>query len=112
MEGDLLLTAVCWSVLGAGIGIAWPHLASLIIAFSPESEREAAGAFVTLPQIGAAALGAAFAGMVANITSLPKATTRADVSIAAFGLFATFAFAPLLAAFTANRVLRPRNLLP
>jgi len=102
---DLALTAVCWSVFGAGIGMAWPHLASLLIVFSPESEREAAGAFVTLLQIGAAALGAAFAGMVANITGLPNATTRADVSVAAFGLFATFAVAPFLAALTANRVL-------
>ena len=106
---DLSLTAVCWSVFGSGIGMAWPHLASLLIAFSPEPEREAAGAFVTLLQIGAAALGAAFAGMVANITGLPKATTRADVSIAAFGLFAAFAVAPLLAAFTASRILRRGN---
>jgi len=106
---DLALTAVCWSVFGAGIGMAWPHLASLLIVFSPESEREAAGAFVTLLQIGAAALGAAFAGMVANITGLPNATTRADVSVAAFGLFATFAIAPFLAALTANRVLSHLN---
>ena len=106
---DLPLTAVCWSVFGAGIGMAWPHLASLLIASSPESEREAAGAFVTLLQIGAAALGAALAGMVANITGLPTATTRADVSIAAFGLFTAFAVAPLLATFTASRVLRYEN---
>jgi MFS family permease len=106
---DLALTAVCWWVFGAGIGMAWPHLASLLIVFSPESEREAAGAFVTLLQIGAAALGAAFAGMVANITGLPNATTRADVSVAAFGLFATFAVAPFLAALTANRVLSHLN---
>ena len=106
---DLPLTAVCWSVFGAGIGMAWPHLASLLIALSPEPEREAAGTFVTLLQIGAAALGAAFAGMVANITGLPKATTRADVSIAAFILFATFAVAPLLATFTASRILNHEN---
>ena len=105
-NSNLPLTALCWAVFGGGIGLTWPHLASLLIASSPESERQAAGAFVTLLQIGAAAFGAALAGMVANMTGLPKATARADVAIAALGLFATFAVAPLLAAVTANRVLR------
>ena len=106
---DLPLTAVCWSMFGAGIGMTWPHLASLLIASSPESERKAASAFVTLLQIGTAALGAALAGMVANVTGLPKAITRAEVSIAAFVLLATFVVAPLLATFTTNRVLRHEN---
>jgi MFS family permease len=92
-------------MFGGGVGMSWPHLASLLIALSPEAEREGAGAFVTLLQIGAAAFGAALAGMIANITGLPKVTTHMDIMIAAFGLFATFAAAPLLATFTANRVL-------
>jgi len=105
LRSDLPMTAVSWAMFGGGVGMTWPHLASLLITFSPESERGAAGAFVTLLQIGAAAFGAAFAGMVANLTGLPEATTRADIAVAGFGLFATFAVAPLLATFTANRFL-------
>jgi len=109
-KSDLPLTAVCWAMFGGGVGISWPHLASSLIECSPASEREAAGAFVTLLQIGGAALGAAFAGMVANMTGLPMASSRAGVTVAAFGLFTTFAVAPLLAAFFANRFLRDDNL--
>jgi MFS family permease len=108
-KSNLPLTAVSWAMFGGGVGMTWPHLASLLVALSPEPKREAAGAFVTLLQIGAAAFGAAFAGMAANITGLPNATTRAEVTIAAFGLFATFAVAPLVATFTASRVLRHEN---
>ena len=108
-RGDLPLTAICWAMFGGGLGISWPHLASSLIACSPVSEREAAGAFVTLLQIGGAALGAAFAGMVANMTGLPMATSRTGVAVAAFGLFTTFAVAPLLAVFFANRFLRDDN---
>jgi len=107
---DLPLTAVCWAMFGGGVGISWPHLALSLIECSPTSEREAAGAFVTLLQIGGAALGAAFAGMVANMTGLPMAISRTDVAGAAFGLFTTFAVTPLLAVFFANRFLRGENL--
>ena len=54
------------------------------------------------------ALGAALAGMVANLAGLTDPGGVGGVSRAATWLFGVFALAPVLGVFTALRVVRPR----
>ena len=105
-SGSLLATALFWSLFGASVGMAWPHLASRLIGYSPRTERASAGGFVTTLQILAGTLGAAFAGMAANLAGLGTSKAPADVAQGGLLLFASFALPPLIAIFTSARLLR------
>lgn len=93
-------------LVGGGIGIAWAHLAALLMATAPAAERDAAGPFITTTQTLAAVFGSAAAGMVANLAGLAGATTPQAVAAVAPILFGTLTVFPLAACFTGWQALR------
>lgn len=101
-----------WSVLapitaalaavGFGVGLGWPHLLTRVLKVAPNDEQDLASASITTVQLFATAVGAALAGMVANLGGLTHPGGVAGTSGAAFWVFAVFALAPLAALKTAT----------
>ncbi|MFO2465585.1 MFS transporter [Pseudomonas sp. 15FMM2] len=107
----LTITPICLALgaIGLGIGLAWPHLLTRIFQVAPAGEQDLAAASITTVQLFATALGAALAGMVANIAGLTDPGGITGMASAAGWLFGIFALAPALAIFTALRVARLRS---
>lgn len=106
--GWLTVTPICLALVavGFGVGLAWPHLLTRVFQVTTASEQDLAGASITTVQLFATALGAALAGMVANLAGLTHPAGVAGTANAAGWLFGVFAVAPGVAIFTALRVIR------
>ena len=107
-EGNwLALTPICLALgaIGLGVGLAWPHLLTRVFQVSSAGEQDLAAASITTVQLFATALGAALAGMVANIAGLTDPGGIVGASSAATWLFGVFALAPMLGILTVYRVL-------
>jgi len=102
----LMPICVALVAIGLGVGMAWPHLLTRVFQVAPTGEQGMAAASITTVQLFATALGAALAGMVANVAGLTDPGGIAGTANAAVWLFGLFAFAPILAIFTAVRVVR------
>lgn len=103
----LALAPICLALvaIGLGVGLAWPHLLTRVFQVSSAGEQDLAAASITTVQLFATALGAALAGMVANIAGLTDPGGIVGASSAATWLFGVFALAPMLGVLTARRVL-------
>ncbi|MFD4179782.1 MFS transporter [Rhodococcus sp. NPDC058514] len=87
---------------GAGIGVAWPHLATFAMgAADDEVEGGKAAAAINTVQLVCNAVGSALAGVLVNLGG-----SMADSARLLFGFFAAFAAAGVL---TAWRSTRPRS---
>jgi MFS family permease len=94
----MLAWALALGVAGAGIGIAWPHLAtSAMSAVSDPVEAGKAAASVSTVQLIANAFGAAIAGLLVNLGG-------ADMVRSAHLLLFGFAIVALLGVVSAARV--------
>lgn len=100
---DLAPICLALLVIGLGVGVAWPHLLTLVLKTAPLHEQELAGASITTIQLFATAAGAALAGIVTNAGGLVDPGGVDGTARAARWLFWTFAIAPLLGVFVANR---------
>ena len=80
--GTLAPICLALMAIGLGVGQAWPHLLTRVL------------------------LGAALAGMVANVAGLTNPAGAAGIANAAAWLFGVFAFTPILVVFTTRRVIR------
>lgn len=89
--------AVALAAVGFGVGLGWPHLLTRVLKVAPDDERDLASASITTVQLFATAIGAALAGMVANLGGLTDLGGVAGTSAAAFWLLAVFALAPFAA---------------
>lgn len=89
--------AVALAAVGFGVGLGWPHLLTRVLKVAPDDERDLASASITTVQLFATAIGAALAGMVANLGGLTDPGGVASTSAAAFWLLAVFALAPFAA---------------
>ncbi len=94
--------------VGFGMGFAWPHIVTAVYEFAPEGEAEKASSSITTVQLFAAALGAALAGLTANLAGI-EASSEGGVALATTWLFGLFALLPVLAVLTARRVRRARR---
>jgi MFS family permease len=103
-----LLAPACVGLVsvGLGIGLAWPHVVTQVFRNAPASEQDVAAGAITTVQLFATALGAAAAGMVANLGGLTAPGGTAGVANAAFWLFAVFTLAPAACIVIARRVVR------
>ncbi|MET4697603.1 MFS family permease [Constrictibacter sp. MBR-5] len=101
----LLPTAVSFFVVGTGIGLCWAHLGNLLIGAARDGEHDLTASFISTGQLIALAFGAALAGMVANTAGLPLARASGEITTAAAWLYGSFAVAPALAFFAAQRAL-------
>jgi MFS family permease len=73
LDGDILTVAEVSLLLfgmGAGIGLGWAHLVTLLLTRSDPAEADKASASVNLIQSLGAAFGAAIAGVIANTAGL------------------------------------------
>ncbi|KQQ54535.1 MFS transporter [Pseudomonas sp. Leaf127] len=106
----LALAPLCMALvaIGSGVGMAWPHLLTQVFQVAPAGEQNLAAASITTVQLFATALGAALAGMVANVAGLTDPGGTEGVANAAAWLFGLFALAPMLAVFIAWRVINQR----
>ncbi|MFL9887838.1 MFS transporter [Paraburkholderia agricolaris] len=95
--GTLALCAALTSV-GLGVGIGWPHLLTRVFTAAQPGEENLASLSITTIQLFAMAFGSALAGLVANGAGLTTLAPLPGAQHTALWLFATFAFAPLLAA--------------
>lgn len=109
--GWLTLAPICLALvaIGLGVGLAWPHLLTRILQVAPAGEQALAASSITTVQLFATALGAALAGMVANLAGLTEPGGIPGMANAAGWLFGVFAFAPVLAVLTTLRVIRTRH---
>ncbi|THK34796.1 MFS transporter [Ensifer sp. MPMI2T] len=90
------------AAVGFGIGVAWPHIVTAVYAAAPAGEEEKAAASITTIQLFAASLGAALAGMTANLAGVGEGTTEGATSTAIW-LFGLFSLAPALGIASARR---------
>lgn len=93
----LAALVVALLLIGFGVGLAWPHLLTRVLHVAPEDEQNLAASAITTIQLFATALGAAVAGMIANLAGLTNPGGVEGAATAAHWLFLLFAIAPLLA---------------
>ena len=105
----LLPICIALVVVGVGVGIGWPHLLTRVLQVASKDEQSLASASITTVQLFATALGAALAGMVANMAGLTNPGGIPGTTTAAVWLFAVFALAPLVALISALRLARVRT---
>ncbi|WP_222887773.1 MFS transporter [Enterobacter sp. C2] len=107
-QGDwTVLSFICLglALVGFGIGLGWPHLLTRILQVVPDEDQDAAATSITTVQLFATALGSALAGMLANMGGLTVPGGTEGSSSAAMLIFAIMAAAPLLAIFSAKKVI-------
>jgi MFS family permease len=96
--GSLALVAATLVPVGAGVGLAWAYLASLMIASAKDAERDLAGAFISTLQLIAQAFASALAGLVANLAGFADPALGAAGAVrGVFWLFLAFAALPAAA---------------
>lgn len=102
------LAPICISLLliGFGVGLAWPHLLMRVLTNTPRAELGLASASITTVQLFTTALGAALAGMVANLAGLSNPGGVIGTSNAAHWLFIGFTLMPVIALITARQSVR------
>nr|WP_231989032.1 MFS transporter [Pseudomonas synxantha] len=94
--------------VGAGIGLAWPHLLTRVLESVAEDEKELAGASITTVQLIATAIGAALAGMIVNLGGFSSPGGVAGASSAAAWLFGVYAALSLLIFVSVRPVIRSK----
>ncbi|HYW58574.1 MAG TPA: MFS transporter [Polaromonas sp.] len=99
-----VLVPICLAMLALGfaVGIAWPHLSTRVLQIAPPGEENLAASSIMTVQLFATAMGAALAGLVANLGGLSSPGGVQGTAGAALALFGGFAVAPLLCLFTAR----------
>ena len=107
--GAQTLTPICLALtlIGLGVGLAWPHLLTRVFQVAPDGEQDLASAAITTVPLFATAFGAALAGMVANIAGLTEPGGIEGTASAAVWLFGVFALAPVMGILIARRVVQP-----
>lgn len=81
---------------GAGVGIAWPHLAALVMQAAPNDETDLASASIMTVQLVATALAAALAGMVLNMSGIASPEGAANAARWLLALVVVMPLASLL----------------
>ncbi|WP_317203951.1 MFS transporter [Janthinobacterium sp.] len=105
----LALICVALTLVGFGIGLGWPHLLTRVLQGAAAQDQNAAAASLTTVQLFATALGAALAGMIANLAGLNDPGGAEGAVRAARWMFALFSVAPALALLTALRATAARR---
>lgn len=96
-------------LMGSGMGLGWPHLVTKIYQTAPPDQQDLAAGAITTVQLFATALGAALAGLVANLAGMTNPDAIAGGQKAALWLFGLFTLAPFLAIWTTRTAVRPAN---
>lgn len=100
----LIGAAVGLFALGAGIGLAFQHLQTRILATASLAENNRVSAAIGMVQLFASGLGAAIGGFTMNAAGLPEASDPADFSHVAIWLFAVFAMIGAVGVFLGRTI--------
>lgn len=107
------IIGLCLTLMGFGIGFAWPHLGPRIFAFAPEGEKDVAAASITIVLMTTYSFGSALGGVVTNLAGIADPGGVAGASDAAGWLFTVFTLPPMVAALLIRRLLaRPADEAP
>lgn len=93
---SLILLAAILILAGAGVGLAYPHLAARVLKNAPSGEEDNAASGIMTVQLCATAFGGAIAGLTVNVAA-GGTEGEVDFSNAAFWLFLVVAIAPAIA---------------
>ncbi len=108
--GLLLSVSAGLTLVGFGLGVGWPHLSTLVFQTTSGHDQEIAASAMTTVQMFAAALGAALAGMIANLTGFAQGAettmSNTELSNTASWLFILFALTSVPAVFSAIKVVQ------
>ena len=111
--GDSTVGAVGLAVIGAslfamgfGIGLAFQHLSTSVLASGTEADNDRTSAALGMVQLFASGAGAAIGGVIVNAAGLPLATEIGGVEQAARWLYWSFALITALAIPLSWRVIR------
>ena len=88
---NLAPICIALAIIGLGVGLTWPHLLTGIFKRADAEDQNLASASVTMVQLFTTALGAALAGMVANMAGLTNPGGFVGTANAALWLFSGFA---------------------
>lgn len=82
--------ALALILVGGGIGVAWAHLANLMMAHAREGEHDISSAFISTNQMIANSFASALAGMIANLGGFagPSVSSAGVVRAVAWVFFA------------------------
>jgi MFS family permease len=100
----LLGAALALFLLGAGIGIAFQHLSTRILASASSADNERVSAALGMTQLFASGLGAAIGGVAVNAAGLPQASDAGGIGFAAVCLYLVFAVLTVLGIPLALRI--------
>lgn len=102
---SLVAISVGLLLVGLGIGITFSHLLTRVLSLAPPHEQAGAASAMTTVQLVATAFGAAFGGVITNLTGYANLESG-GTALAAGWYYWLFSLAPLLAFLTALRVAR------
>lgn len=101
-----LLTLLPIILLGMGIGSSWAFAAQRVMSGARKGDETAAASSVATVQQAGTALGAAVAGLIANLAGLSGGLTVADVMTATYWVPGCFVIVALLATLAGLRLVR------
>lgn len=106
-----VLAPICIAMVAVGfaVGIAWPHLSTRVLQIAPPGEEDLAASSIMTVELFATAMGAALAGMLANVGGLSSPGGVPGTSGAAQWLFAVFAIAPALCLLTSRQTAKSES---
>lgn len=87
----LALASISLFLLGGGIGLAFQHLSTRILASARPGENDRVSAALGMVQLFASGLGAAVGGVIVNAAGLPHAASPTEVAVSAQWLYGGFA---------------------
>jgi MFS family permease len=94
------------ALTGAGIGGCWAFIAQRVMSGARAGEGDVAASSIATVQQAGFALGAALAGMAANVAGLSAGLGRSDIADAAFWVPTSFVLAALAAIVMGARLVR------
>lgn len=103
---NLLPICIAMAVIGFGVGMTWPHLLTRIFKRADAADQNLASASLTTVQLFTTAMGAALAGMVANLAGLSNPGGVAGTANAALWLFIGFSVLSGIALLSAIALVR------
>jgi MFS family permease len=104
---SLTSVAIALVLVGGGIGVAWAHLANLMMAHASDAERDISSAFISTNQLIAQAFASALAGMIANLAGFADPGLGGTARVMAVAaVFLAFALIAAVAALPSARSIR------
>lgn len=103
---NLLPICLAMAMIGLGVGMTWPHLLTRIFKRADAADQNLASASLTTVQLFTTAMGAALAGMVANLAGLSNPGGVSGIASAALWLFVVFASMSTIALISAITLIR------